>query len=154
MPFSRYEMRCCESSEQNSIAHPRCQGWTDFCLIILFIYLSIFGHSGSLLLCMLFFSCGEWGLFLQLRCVGVSLQWLLLLWSMGSRAYGFQQLQHVGSAVVAPRLQNTGSVVVAHGLVTLWHVDLPRPGTEPVSPAVTGILFTTEPPGKPLRQIF
>ena len=29
---------------------------------------------------------------------------LLLLWSMGSRAYGLQQLQHTGSVVAAPRL--------------------------------------------------
>ena len=28
--------------------------------------------------------------------------------------------------------------------------DLPNPGTEPVSPALVGRLFTTEPPGKPL----
>ena len=27
--------------------------------------------------------------------------------------------------------------------------DLPRSGTEPVSPALTGRFFTTEPPGKP-----
>ena len=29
---------------------------------------------------------------------------------------GRQQLQHVGSVVAAPRLQSTGSIVVAHGL--------------------------------------
>ena len=27
--------------------------------------------------------------------------------------------------------------------------DLPGPGTEPVSPALAGGFFTTEPPGKP-----
>ena len=32
--------------------------------------------------------------FLYLRCAGFSLQWLLLLWSTGSRAHRFQQLQH------------------------------------------------------------
>ena len=36
------------------------------------IYLFILGHVGS-----------------SLRCVGFSLQWLLLLWSMGSRCVGF-----------------------------------------------------------------
>ena len=36
--------------------------------------------------------------------------------STGSRVHGPQQLQHVGSAVAAPGLQNTGSVYVAHGL--------------------------------------
>ena len=43
-----------------------------------------------------------------LRCMGFSLQWLLLLRSSGSR--------HAGSAVVARRLWSAGSVVVAHGL--------------------------------------
>ena len=32
--------------------------------------------------------------------------------------------------------------------------DLPDPGIEPMSPALTGrFFFTTEPPGKPLRQV-
>ena len=34
----------------------------------------------------------------------------------------------------------------------MW--DLPRPGIEPVSPALAGGFFTTEPPGKPLCAIF
>ena len=29
--------------------------------------------------------------------------------------------------------------------------DLPDPGIEPVSPALAGRFFTTEPPGKPVR---
>ena len=35
--------------------------------------------------------------------------------STGSRAPGVQQLQHMGSAVAASRLQSTGSMVVGHG---------------------------------------
>ena len=31
--------------------------------------------------------------------------------------------------------------------------DLPNPGIEPVSPALAGRLFTTEPPGKPYMDI-
>ena len=31
--------------------------------------------------------------------------------------------------------------------------DLPSPGIEPVSPALAGRLFTTEPPGKPCMDI-
>ena len=31
----------------------------------------------------------------------------------------------------------------------MW--DLPRPGMEPMTPALVGGVFTTEPPGKPLR---
>ena len=53
---------------------------------------------------------------LQLQCVGFSLQWLLLLGSMGSREQGRQQLRHVGSVAAVPRLQSTGSIVMAHRL--------------------------------------
>ena len=52
------------------------------------------------------------GAILQLQCVGFSsLQWLLLLQTMGSRVSRLQQLPHVDSAVTAPGLQGTGSVV-------------------------------------------
>ena len=62
-------------------------------------------------------------------CAGLSLSWPLLLRSAGSR--------------------RAGSVVVAHGpSCGMW--DLPRPGLEPVSPALAGRLSTTAPPGKPL----
>ena len=47
---------------------------------------------------------------------GLSLQWLLPLRSTGSEAHGRQQSQPAGSAVAAPRLWSTDSVVVAHGL--------------------------------------
>ena len=43
------------------------------------------------------------------------------------------------------RLSNCGSR--AQLLRGMW--DLPRPGLEPVSPALAGRLSTTEPPGKP-----
>ena len=32
--------------------------------------------------------------------------------------------------------------------------DLPNPGTEPVSPALAGGFFTTEPPGKPIYMLY
>ena len=44
------------------------------------------------------------------------------------------------------RLSNYGSR--AQLLRGMW--DLPRPGLEPVSPALAGRLSTTAPPGKPL----
>ena len=44
------------------------------------------------------------------------------------------------------RLSNCGSR--AQSLRGMW--DLPRPGLEPVSPALAGRFSTTEPPGKPL----
>ena len=43
------------------------------------------------------------------------------------------------------RLSNCGSR--AQPLCSMW--DLPRPGLEPVSPALAGRLSTTAPPGKP-----
>ena len=43
------------------------------------------------------------------------------------------------------RLNNCGSR--AQSLRGMW--DLPRPGLEPVSPALAGRLPTTAPPGKP-----
>ena len=48
------------------------------------------------------------------------------------------------------RLSNCGSR--AQQLRGIW--DLPRPGFEPLSPALAGRLSTTVPPGKPPRNIF
>ena len=31
--------------------------------------------------------------------------------------------------------------------------DLPNPGIDPIFPALTGIIFTTEPPGKPTNKL-
>ena len=48
------------------------------------------------------------------------------------------------------RLSNCGSR--AQPLCGMW--DLPRPGLEPVSPAMAGRFSTTAPPGKPLESLF
>ena len=48
------------------------------------------------------------------------------------------------------RLSNCGSR--AHLLRSMW--DLPRPGLEPVSPALAGRFSTTAPLGKPLFSTF
>ena len=48
------------------------------------------------------------------------------------------------------RLSSCGSL--AQSLRGMW--DLPRPGLEPVSPALAGRLSTTAPPGKPLLIYF
>ena len=69
------------------------------------------------------------------RCAGLSLSQPLSLRSTGSR--------------------RAGSVIVAHGaqlLHGMW--DLPRPGLEPVSPALAGRFSTTAPPGKPHNFFF
>ena len=75
-------------------------------LLFFKLYLFIFGCGGSLVLYRLFSRCGEQGLLFAMA---------LLFQSTGSRARGLQQLQHMGSVVVAPGLQSTGSTVVVHG---------------------------------------
>ena len=71
-----------------------------------------------------FCSCGKWGpLFIAVR----------------------RPLTLAASFVVERRLSNCGSR--AHLLCCMW--DLPRPGLEPVSPALAGRFSTTAPPGKP-----
>ena len=76
-----------------------------------------------------FSSCGEWGpLFIVVR---------------GS-------LTVTASLVVEHRLQTprlSSCVSQAQLLRGTW--DLPRPGLEPVSPALAGRFSTTAPPGKP-----
>ena len=64
-----------------------------------------------------------------------SFWWLLLLQSTGPRMHGL------------PYLWCTD-------LVASWHVGSSRPGIEPESPIWTGRFFTTEPPGKLIRQSF
>ena len=77
-----------------------------------------------------FSSCGKWGpLFIAVR------RPLTIAASLVSE----QRLQ-------TRRLSDCGSR--AHLLCGMW--DLPRPGLEPVSPAVAGRFSTTVPAGKPL----
>ena len=76
----------------------------------------------------------------SLQCMGFSLRWLLLLRSTGSRPAGFSSC---GLRAPERRLSSCGLVAPQHGM---W--DLPRPGLEPVSPALAGGFLTTVPPGK------
>ena len=79
----------------------------------------------------------------SLWCTGFSLQWLLLLWSSGSRHAGFSSC---GSRALERRLSSCDArAQLLHGM---W--DLPGPGLEPVFPALAGRFLTTVPPGKPL----
>ena len=66
-----------------------------------------------------------------LQSMDFSLPWLLSLWSGGSRHTGFSSC--------------SSQAVLLHDT---W--DLPGPGTEPMSSALAGGFFTTEPPGKSL----
>ena len=78
----------------------------------------------------------------SLRCTGFSLWWLLLLRSTGFRCTG---VSSCGSQALERRLSSCGAW--AQLLRGMW--DLPRPGFEPVSPALAGEFLTTVPPGKP-----
>ena len=60
---------------------------------------------------------------------------------------GLQWLRFPG-----PRAQAQRSWLGAQVFCSMW--DLARPGSEPVSPALTSRFFTTEPPGKPSLNNF
>ena len=87
-------------------------------------------------------------------CAGFSLWWLLLLRSMalGAQAsvVAAHGLRSCGSQALECRLSSCGTWTSS--LRSMW--DLPRPGMEPVSPALAGGFLTTAPPGKSLKLIF
>ena len=62
-----------------------------FLTFCLFIFWLLWGSQA-------FSSCGEQGLLSKMRCLGFSLQWLLLLWSMGSMARRLSRLEAVESS--------------------------------------------------------
>ena len=83
-----------------------------------------------------------------------SLWWPLSLRSTDSRAHGLQQLRCVGSEVVTPGLQSTGSVVAVHRLsCSTARGIFPDQGSNLAS-ALAGGFFTTEPPEKTLNLFF
>ena len=85
------------------------------------------------------------GATLHLWCGGFSLWWLPLLRSMGSGAHGL-------SSLWPPRLQSTGSTVVAHRLscCAAWGILLDQ-GSNLCLLRWQENSFTTEPPGKSQR---
>ena len=99
---------------------------------VLFIYLFLYLFLAVLGLCccaQVFSSCGKWGpLFIAVRGPLTIMASLVAEHRLQTR-----------------RLSNCGSR--AQSLRGMW--DLPRPGLEPVSPALAGRLSTTAPPGKP-----
>ena len=98
LEYSCFTMLCCilVCSKVNQLYIYIYPLW----FLLLFIF--IFGQAGSLLLFVSFFKLQQAEATLQLWCADFSLQWLLLLQSMGSRRWA-QQLQHTG-------------------LFALWHV--------------------------------
>ena len=63
----------------------------------------------------------------------------------GFSCRGTQALGCLGSS-------SCGTVVVAHGLIALWFTGSSQIRGEPVSPALSGEVFITEPPGKPFLK--
>ena len=103
----------------------------------LFIYLFIFGCVGSSVRARALSSCGKWGpLFILVRGP-------LFIAVRGPLTIAAPPV--AGHRLQTRRLSSCGSR--AQVLRGTW--DLPRPGLEPVSPALAGRFSTTAPPGKP-----
>ena len=101
------------------------------------IYLFIFGCVGSSVRARAFPSCGKWGpLFIAVRGP-------LFIAVRGTFTIAAPPV--AGHRLQTRRLSSCGSRTQL--LRGMW--DLPRPGLEPVSPALAGRLSTTAPPGKP-----
>ena len=121
-----------------------------FYYFILFIY-CFWLHWVSVAARGAFSSCGERGLLIAVasHCGGFS--------CCGARALGMQTsvvvacgLSSCGSQALERRLSSCGAR--AQLLRGMW--DLPRPGLEPMTPALAGGFLTTEPPGKPCTIVF
>lgn len=80
---------------------------------------------------------------------GLLTAWRLWPWSAGSRACGFQQQQHRGSAAAPPGSGARAQWVGPLGFAARGMWGLPSSGVECVRPARAGGAFTTEPPGNP-----
>ena len=85
-----------------------------FFKINLFIYLFL-AVLGLPCCAWTFSGCGEWGLLFVAVC-GLLIVVASLVVEHGLQARRLQQLQHVGSVVVAHGLQSAGSGVVVHGV--------------------------------------
>ena len=83
-----------------------------------------------------FSSCSQWAA--TPRCAGLLFVVASLVAEHGLQLPGLQQLRCEGSVFVAPRLQGTGSVVVACRLSCSSAInwDLPGPGIKPMSSAL------------------
>ena len=117
--------------------------------LIIFIYLLlIFDCTGSSFLLGFLFSCGEWGAPLS-WCVRASRCDDFSCWgARGSRPRG---LNNFSSWALERRLSSGGPRTY---LLCGYLRCLPGPGVEPVSSALAGGFFTTEPPGKCLKAKF
>ena len=108
-----------------------------FFIATLFIYLFIFGCVGSSVLARAFSSYGKRGPLL------IAVHGPLFIAVRGPLTIAAPPV--AGHRLQTRRLSSCGSR--AQMLRGMW--DLPRPGLEPVSPALAGRFSTTAPPGKP-----
>ena len=103
----------------------------------IYLFIFIFGCVGSSVRARAFSSCGKWGpLFIAVRGP-------LFITVRGP--FTIVAPPVAGHRLQTRRLSSCGSR--AQLLRGMW--DLPRPGLEPVSPALAGRSSTTAPPGKP-----
>lgn len=114
-----------------------------FCFILLILFIFIYGSAGSSSKVQAFQLQREIQVPAGLSSHGFSVaeQWLQDTWASTVGANG---------PVALSRALERVSVVVVHRLSSSTAWDLPRPGIEPRSLALTGRLLMNEPPGKPL----
>ena len=98
------------------------------------------GYAGSLLLCGLFSSCGEWGPLSTVVCG-------LLIAHSGFSCWGAHALGHTSFSTCSKWV-----CAWAQLFCSMW--DPPKPGIEPTSSALAGGFFTTKPPGKTLSTFY
>ena len=123
-------------------------------LFLINLFLFIFGCVGSSLLCTGFLQLWQAGATLRCsarasHCSGFSCckAWALGAWPSVVVAHRHSSY---GSRALERRLSGCGTR--AQLLCGMW--DLPGPRIEPVSPALSGRLLTTVPPGKSLHLFF
>ena len=109
----------------------------NFYFLFIYLFIFIFGCAGSSVRARAFSSCGKWGpLFIAVRGpLFIAVRGPLTIAAPPAAGHRLQ----------TRRLSSCGSR--AQPLRGMW--DPPRPGLEPVSPALAGRLSTTAPPGKP-----
>ena len=115
--FENVKHRCKEIIWHSIVSNILNQEFSNFDLRTLknnFIYVCIFDHAGLHCCDGFFSSCDEWGLLSSGVWILVAMASLVV--EHGHQACRLQQLWHVGSVLVAPGLQSTGSVVAAHRL--------------------------------------
>ena len=117
------------SSSNSTLISLRSPSWFFLSFLFKINYLFIFGCAGSFLL----------------RAGFLYLHWVEATLRYGAQASHCGGFSCYGAQALERRLSSCGSR--AQLLRGMW--DLPRPGLEPVSPALAGRFSTTAPPGKP-----